>query len=147
MSLWLNIIPVSMYRNVFMKIYVSALNKLITVFLFLWKKYWLAINNHGYLFYPSRSERLDDIVEYLDITWGKVIKKNFLSEITRCLKLISITPDLFPLFEDSQEVRQCLITYYNTMYYRVKNNQIQILTIWDNRMDPQTLKFILSEFD
>lgn len=37
------------------EIYVSALNKLITVFLFLWKKYWLAINNHGYLFYPSRS--------------------------------------------------------------------------------------------
>ena len=75
-------------------------------------------------FTPLARERLDDIVEYLDITWGKVIKKNFLSEIT-----------------------QCLITYYNTMYYRVKNNQIQILTIWDNRMDPQTLKFILSEFD
>ena len=84
-------------------------------------------------FTPLARERLDDIVEYLDIT--------------RCLKLISITPDLFPLFEDSQEVCQCLITYYNTMYYRVKNNQIQILTIWDNRMDPQTLKFILSEFD
>ena len=98
-------------------------------------------------FTPLARERLDDIVEYLDITWGKVIKKNFLSEITRCLKLISITPDLFPLFEYSQDVLQCLITYYNTMYYRVKNNQIQILTIWDNRMDPQTLKFILSEFD
>ena len=73
-------------------------------------------------FTPLARERLDDIVEYLDITWGESYqKRTFLSEITRCLKLISITPDLFPLFEDSQEVRQCLITYYNTMYYRVKN--------------------------
>nr|WP_129734558.1 type II toxin-antitoxin system RelE/ParE family toxin [Parabacteroides goldsteinii] len=98
-------------------------------------------------FTPLAQQRLDDIVEYLDITWGDTIKDKFLSEITRCLKLISITPDLFPLFEDYLDVRQCLVTCYNTLFYRVTGSQIQVLTIWDNRMNPQTLKFILSGFD
>ena len=40
-------------------------------------------------FTPLAQQRLDDIVEYLDITWGDTIKDKFLSEITRCLKLIS----------------------------------------------------------
>ena len=40
-------------------------------------------------FTPLARERLDDIVEYLDITWGKVIKKelsfrdNSLSEVNK----------------------------------------------------------------
>lgn len=92
-------------------------------------------------------QRLDDIVEYLDVTWGKSIRDKFLSEVTRCLNLISVTPDLFPLFDSRQDVRRCLVTPYNTLFYRVKDNQIQVLTIWDNRMNLQTLKLILSEFD
>lgn len=98
-------------------------------------------------FAPLAQERLDDTVEYLDITWGKTVRDKFLFEMTRCLRLISQTPDMFPLFGDYPDVRRCLITYYNTLYYRIRNNQVQVLTIWDNRMNPQTLKFILSEFD
>lgn len=95
-------------------------------------------------FTPLAQERLDTIVEYLSITWGESVKSKFLSEFMRCLRLISINQILFPLFEEYEDVRRCLVTSYNTIYYRVKNSQIQILTIWDNRMDPLTLKFLIS---
>lgn len=95
-------------------------------------------------FTPLAQERLDAIVYYLSITWGELVKGKFLSEFMRCLRLISINQVLFPLFEEYCDIRRCLITSYNTIYYRVKNNQIQILTIWDNRMDPLTLKFLIA---
>lgn len=80
-------------------------------------------------FTPLAQQRLDDIIEYLDITWGSSIKDKFLLEFTHCLELIMVNSELFPLFEDYQDIHRCLVTYYNTLYYRVKNNQIQIITI------------------
>lgn len=96
-------------------------------------------------FTPLAQEGLDFIVEYLDTTWGTRVKDEFLNEINHCIELISKEPNLFPLFKDFPDVRRCVISSYNSLFYRIKNAQIQVLAIWDNRMDPESLKRLISQ--
>lgn len=96
-------------------------------------------------FTPIAQERLDSIVDYLDQIWGYQIREEFLSELDRCITLISEDPDLFPLLDGFADVRRCVLSFYNTLFYRVKDNQIQVLTVWDNRMNPATLNCIISQ--
>jgi len=37
-------------------------------------------------------------------------------------------------------VRQCFITEHNSMYYQVKENDVEIITIHDTRSDPKSLQ-------
>lgn len=94
-------------------------------------------------FTPLAQEALDFIVKYLNATWGTQIKNEFLDEIDRCIELIRKEPTLFPLFGDFPNVRRYVISAFNSLFYRIENEQIQVLTIWDNRMNPDYLNQII----
>ena len=96
-------------------------------------------------FTPIAQERLDSIVDYLDQTWGRRIREEFLFELNHCVALICEKPELFPLLDGFSDVRKCVLSFYHTLFYRVKDDQIQILTVWDNRMNPDTLNRIISQ--
>jgi len=52
---------------------------------------------------------------------------------------IKENPYLFPVTEYGQEVRRCMITKHNALYYRIINRTIEIVTIHDVRQNPDNL--------
>lgn len=60
-------------------------------------------------------------------------------EIDKTLKLISRNPNLFPL-SDFKGVRRIVIKNFNTMYYRKKENTVEILSFFSNRQNPEKRK-------
>lgn len=78
---------------------------------------------------------LADTYEYLELNFTEKELKKLSLEIDQVLNLISKNPKLFP-FSESLKVRKVVIKKFNTMYYRVNKNQIEIISFFSNRQNP-----------
>ncbi len=82
---------------------------------------------------------LSDTYEYLELHFTKRELKKLSTELDRTLKLISQNPHLFPISE-LKGVRRIVIKKFNTLYYREKDNYIEILSFFSNRQNPNKRK-------
>ncbi|MFA5620968.1 MAG: type II toxin-antitoxin system RelE/ParE family toxin [Weeksellaceae bacterium] len=80
-------------------------------------------------------EELQKTVEYLEAEFTSKEIDKLGDEIERILSIIIHNPDIFPL-SDKGKVRKAIILKYNTLYYRIVENEIQILSFFSNRQNP-----------
>ena len=66
--------------------------------------------------------------------------KNLAEKLEETLNLISKNPDIFQVSEFKKDVRRVVVLKFNTIYYRLNNNQIEILSFFSNRQDPKKIK-------
>lgn len=57
----------------------------------------------------------------------------------RITSIISQNPNIFPN-SDKLQTRKAVILKFNTLYYRVMNNKIEILSFFSNRQSPDKKK-------
>lgn len=69
--------------------------------------------------------------------------KSLLIELERKIKLISEEPTTYRKLE-FHNVRKVVIKKFNTMYYRIHENKVEILSFFSNRQNPNRLKNILN---
>jgi plasmid stabilization system protein ParE len=91
---------------------------------------------------PLSTFDFENILEYLDKKWGKKISNKFIRLTDDLMNQIALNPKQFPLINPKLEVRKCVITKHNTLFYRDTGERIVILRIYDTRQDPAKLKFI-----
>lgn len=91
---------------------------------------------------PSAKEDLENITDFLLINWNLKIVQKFLTRLNRIINQVVINPNQFPLIHPGLEIRKCVVTKQNTLFYRMKNDKIEIVRIFDTRQDPQKLKII-----
>ena len=65
--------------------------------------------------------------------------KKLAQKIENTTELIAQNPKLFPLSE-KKNVCRAVIMRYNTLYYRIKQNHIEILSFFSNRQNPKKRK-------
>ena len=79
---------------------------------------------------------LNETYEYIEREFTENELINLSIEIDHVIKLISKNPELFP-FSDFKEIRRVVVKKFNTLYYRHKNNRIEILSFYNNRKDSE----------
>ena len=82
-----------------------------------------------------------NIVDYLEIRWNKIVCIAFINDIDFCIGLIQKNPKLFPIFNSELQIRKCVVTKQNSLYYRETNSRIEVLRINDTRQNPDSLLF------
>jgi len=90
---------------------------------------------------PLAEKDLGDILEYLTDRWDQQVIILFLSKVDYATNQIAKIPHQFPIINQSLQVRKCVITKQNTLFYREINHRIEILRLYDSRQDPKKLKF------
>ena len=73
---------------------------------------------------------------YLEKEWSQDVALAFLQKIDRRLMQLSQQPYLGTASQKVSNVRGVLITRHNRMYYKVKDNRVTILNMYDTRMNP-----------
>ncbi len=68
-------------------------------------------------------DELRNTVEYLELNFTDREIRNLSEKIESTLRLVSVNPNIFPEIEESVDIRRVVIARFNTMYYRVNNNQ------------------------
>ena len=90
---------------------------------------------------PLAESDFAQILDYLDIKWEKKVAAHFIELTENLINQISLNPRQFPICYKRKNVRKCVLTKHNTLFYRDTRSSIQILRIYDTRQDPDTLTF------
>jgi len=85
------------------------------------------------------ASRFDQILTYLKMEWSRKEVKEFADAVNKTLETIANYPFLFRISESNIN-REALITRHNLLIYKVENEKIVLLTLWDNRMNPKKRK-------
>lgn len=87
------------------------------------------------VFTPKAKETLLYTTLQIKNKWGLKSAKDFVKRSNQVFKSISLQPFIFKSFSDL-DVRQGIITKQTSFLYRVSDDKIEILFIWDNRQEP-----------
>jgi len=88
----------------------------------------------------TAEKKLSSLFEYLLENWSAKVKSNFIKKLDHNIDLIRSEPETFPESQKDPGLRKCVITKQTTLYYRFDTKQIKIVTIFDTRQNPNTLK-------
>lgn len=96
---------------------------------------------NGYnIFWTNHAlNELADLTEYLETNWTDRDLKKFAKKLDNTLSLISQNPDLFQN-SGAENVKRAVVTKHNTLYYRVMNETIEILSLFSNFKSPDKRK-------
>jgi len=83
---------------------------------------------------------LDSIIDYLSNKWTQKEIKKFYKLLDKTLALVSKNPDIFSNSELKSNVKRCVLSKQTTIYFEVKNDSVVILTLFDNRKNPKSIK-------
>lgn len=83
---------------------------------------------------------LMQILDYLEQNWSEKVKNSFLQKLRRVVGLISHNPYLFPASFRKNDIHKCVLTKHNVIYYRIVDDEVEIITIHDTRQKPDKLK-------
>jgi plasmid stabilization system protein ParE len=96
--------------------------------------------SNGYkIFWTNHALReLQSTFEYISENWTEKELNILASKIEKNLYLISINPSLFPQSEFQKHIRRAAVTKHNTLYYRINQDHIEIVSFFSNRREPGT---------
>ncbi len=77
------------------------------------------------------------LLYYLETEWGKTVADRFANKLEKRLDDLSGQPLVGIESETFKNVRSILITKHNRLYYRIKDTTIEIVNLYDTRMDPK----------
>jgi len=85
-------------------------------------------------------KELENTIEYLEENWTEKELRNLAIKLEETLSFISQNPNLFQVSDIKKEIRRVVILTHNTLYYRILNNQIEIISFFSNRQSPKKRK-------
>ena len=97
-------------------------------------------NGYKILWTDNALKELENTIEYLEENWTERELQNLAFNLEEILALISKNPNLFQSSDIKKEIRRVVILTHNTLYYRIKNEQIEILSFFSNRQSPKKRK-------
>ncbi|NDP27089.1 MAG: type II toxin-antitoxin system RelE/ParE family toxin [Flavobacterium sp.] len=97
-------------------------------------------NGYKILWTDSALKELQKTVTYLEENWTEKELRNLATNLEKTLHLISQNPYLFQASDIKKEVRRAVILTLNTMYYRVYEDNVEILSFFSNRQNPKKRK-------
>lgn len=96
-------------------------------------------NTYKLIWSDEALNNLKGIINYLENRWTKRDIKKFAQLLDKQLKLIEDNPLLFVESDKSNGLRKSVLSRQTTIFYRIINFEIRIITLFDNRQNPNKL--------
>jgi plasmid stabilization system protein ParE len=86
------------------------------------------------------SKRLEKLLEYLELEWSPKVKNDFIKKLDKSLKQIQKFPESCQKTSFVKGLHMLVVTKQTSLFYRFDSKSITIVTLFDNRMEPDKLK-------
>lgn len=84
---------------------------------------------------PNALNELEETIEYLQKNFSDKEIAKLARKIESFSEIISQNPYIFPKSEQTN-IHKAIILTFNTAYYRIKDNNVEILSFFSNRQSP-----------
>ncbi len=88
---------------------------------------------------PIAERKLKFLLDYLESNWSRKIRDSFLSKLLKSFDQVSQYPKSCCESEEFANLFKCVVTKQTSFYYRIKSSEIEIITITDNRQNPDEI--------
>jgi plasmid stabilization system protein ParE len=85
---------------------------------------------------PVAEVKIQLLLDYLEREWSLQVRKNFLLKLSKKLKQISKQPYSCIKSKEFPNLYKCIVTRQTSFFYRININEIEVITLIDNRHDP-----------
>ncbi len=86
------------------------------------------------------SVKFDNIIEHLKSEWSEKVKDEFILKLDKAMNHLAQFPASHPKSETIKGLHRYVITRQTTIFYRFNKNVVTIVTLFDNRQDPNKIK-------
>ena len=83
------------------------------------------------------TSKLIKLLFYLEAEWGKTVANRLENKIEKRLDNLSKHPFTRAESGHFKNVRSILITKHNRLYYRIKETTIEVINMYDTRINPK----------
>lgn len=83
---------------------------------------------------------LSNTLEYLRINWTEKEIQKLVIQLEKTIEIISHNPFIFQASEEKKDLRRAVILTLNTLYYRIVDERVEILSFFNNRLNPSKRK-------
>lgn len=87
---------------------------------------------------PVAEFKLIKILDYIEAEFGKNSKSKFLNKFTKAVQDIELSPKSCPETE-LEGIFKNVVSKQTSFYYRIQNLDIEIITLTDNRQNPEKI--------
>tara|TARA_R110002124_G_C8761073_1_gene499140 strand:- start:201 stop:503 length:303 start_codon:yes stop_codon:yes gene_type:complete len=86
--------------------------------------------------------KLLKLSDYILENWNLKTRDKFIEKLTEKIKQISLQPESCPKSSEFKGLYKCVVTKQTTFYYRISTelNEVEIITIFDTRQNPNKLR-------
>lgn len=84
--------------------------------------------------------KLENLLDYLEKEWSLKSKNDFIKKLDRSIAQISRLPESCPESRVFKGLYKCVVTRQTTLYFRLNDRTIEIITLFDTRQNPDKLK-------
>ncbi len=85
-------------------------------------------------------KELAETIAFLETNWTEKELRKLSNALDKTLNLISQNPYLFQSSDFKKDIRRAVILSLNSLYYRIKDQDVEILSFFSNRQKPTKRK-------
>ncbi|HAQ70702.1 MAG TPA: type II toxin-antitoxin system RelE/ParE family toxin [Flavobacteriales bacterium] len=89
---------------------------------------------------PLAERQLEQLLGFLEFKWSRKTRDGFLDKIKKSFDQISIQPKSCKKSNIHENLYECVVTKQTSFYYRILMNEIEIISVKDNRRDPKKIE-------
>ena len=90
------------------------------------------------IIYKKRFQnKLFKLLDYLKKEWGENVADNFIIRLQKRLRTLSQQPYIGIPSSIIKPIRSILITKHNRLFYRIKDDTIEVINMYDTRRNPK----------
>jgi plasmid stabilization system protein ParE len=97
-------------------------------------------NGYKILWTDNALKELEQTIEYLEENWTERELRNLAESLEETITLISQNPLMFQSSKKKKDIRRAVILSLNSLYYRVSEDSVEILSFFGNRQNPKKRK-------
>ena len=83
------------------------------------------------------TNKVQKVLTYLEGEWSHKVAVEFLVKIDRRIDLLTKQPYVGAPSTKVKDIRGLLITRHNRIYYKIKDDKVVILNMYDTRINPK----------
>lgn len=92
---------------------------------------------HKIIYKKRFLNKLLKLLDYLKKEWGENVSHNFIIKLQKRLHTLSGQPYIGVPSSVIKPVRSILITRHNRLFYRIKDDTIEVINMYDTRSNPK----------
>jgi plasmid stabilization system protein ParE len=89
---------------------------------------------------PLAEKKLINLLTYLEENWSKRVRDAFLEQVLEKFQFVSNQPNGCPESTEFPNLFKCVVAKQTSFYYRINEDAIEVITFFDNRQNPKSLK-------